>query len=102
MKSWKWTLVGRGVSLGREGGYFSPKRRGRVKEEKVKMPEKSKEKINLFKYKPFITLILPNVLRGFCIGIVSMAITIGYYTELIDGVSANYVIIITNSLTIFG
>ena len=73
-----------------------------MKEEKVKMPEKSKEKINLFKYKPFITLVLPNVLRGFCLGIVSMAITIGYYTELIDGVSANYVIIITNALTIFG
>ena len=73
-----------------------------MKEEKVKMPEKSKEKINLFKYKPFITLVLPNVLRGFCLGIVSMAITIGYYTELIDGVSANYVIIITNALTILG
>ncbi len=73
-----------------------------MKEEKVKMPEKTKEKINLFKYKPFITLILPNVMRGFCLGIVSMAITIGYYTELIDGVSANYVIIITNALTILG
>ena len=73
-----------------------------MKEEKVKLPEKTKEKINLFKYRPFITLVLPNVLRGFCLGIVSMAITIGYYTELIDGVSANYVIIITNALTILG
>lgn len=73
-----------------------------MKEEKVKLPEKTKEKINLFKYRPFITLVLPNVLRGFCLGIVSMAITIGYYTELIDGVSANYVIIITNTLTILG
>jgi predicted MFS family arabinose efflux permease len=31
-----------------------------------------------------------------------MAITIGYYTEHIDSISANYVIIITNALTILG
>lgn len=64
-----------------------------MREQKTDLPQKSGERINLFKYKPFITLILPNVMRGFALGIVSMGITIGYYTELIDGTSANYVII---------
>ncbi len=73
-----------------------------LKEQKTELPQKSSEKINLFKYKPFITLVLPNVMRGFALGIVSMGITIGYYTELIDGTSANYVIIITNALSIIG
>lgn len=73
-----------------------------MKEQPVKLPEKAKEKINLFRYKPFMLLVLPNVFRGFCLGIVSMAITIGYFTELIGGASANYVIIITNALTILG
>ena len=70
--------------------------------ESTKNTESVPEKINLFKYKPFVTLILPNVLRGFCLGIVSMGITIGYYTKLIDGSSANYMIMITNAISILG
>ncbi len=73
-----------------------------MKEQKVSAPTKTAEKINLLKYGPFVKLILPNVLRGFALGIVGMGITIGYYAELIDGKSANYVIIITNALTIVG
>ena len=45
-------------------------------------------------------MIIPNVLRGFCAGMVGMAITIGYFTGLIDGSTANYVIIITNIMHI--
>jgi predicted MFS family arabinose efflux permease len=73
-----------------------------MKEQKTELPKKSNGKINLFTYKPFISLALPNVMRGFALGIASMGITIGYYTELIDGVSANYVIIMTNALSIVG
>ncbi len=73
-----------------------------MKETPAALPEKNKEKIDLLRYGPFVKLILPNVMRGFALGIIGMGITIGYYTELIDGVSANYVIIITNALSIVG
>lgn len=73
-----------------------------MKEQPVSVPTKTQEKINLFRYKPFVSLILPNVTRGFALGIIGMGITIGYYTKHIDGVSANYVIIITNALSIIG
>jgi predicted MFS family arabinose efflux permease len=59
-----------------------------------------KEKINILKYKMFTALIIPNVFRGFCSGMVGMTITIGYFTGLIDGSTANYVIIITNVMHI--
>ena len=58
------------------------------------------EKTNILKYRLFTVLIIPNVLRGFCAGMVGMAITIGYFTGLIDGSTANYVIIITNIMHI--
>lgn len=61
---------------------------------------KVKEKINILKYKLFTALIIPNVFRGFCAGMVGMTITIGYFTGLIDGSTANYVIIITNVMHI--
>ena len=73
-----------------------------MKETEVARPAEKKEKIALLKYGPFVKLILPNVMRGFALGLVGMGITIGYYTELIDGVSANYVIIMTNALSIIG
>jgi hypothetical protein len=59
-----------------------------------------KEKINILKYKMFTALIIPNVFRGFCSGMVGMTVTIGYFTGLIDGSTANYVIIITNVMHI--
>lgn len=60
----------------------------------------TKEKINILKYKIFTALVIPNVFRGFCAGMVGMTITIGYFTGLIDGSTANYVIIITNVMHI--
>ncbi len=61
---------------------------------------KSSNKLNYFKYKPFSLLILPNLARGFCLGIITMAVTIGYYTKLLDTTSASYLIIITNAINI--
>lgn len=58
------------------------------------------EKLNYFKYRPFSLLILPNLARGFCLGIITMAVTIGYYTKHIDSTSASYLIIITNTINI--
>lgn len=36
------------------------------------------KKVSLLKYKPFYLLILPNVTRGFCLGILSVSMTIGF------------------------
>ena len=58
------------------------------------------KKLNYFKYKPFSLLILPNVARGFCLGIITMAVTIGYYSKVINTTSASYLIIITNAINI--
>ncbi len=75
---------------------------GTMKEHPPAAPTQKKDRINLLTYKPFTTLILPNIARGFCLGIVNMAVAVGYYTEQIDAYSANYVIIITHVLTIVG
>jgi hypothetical protein len=73
-----------------------------MKEHPPAAPTAKKDRINLLTYKPFTTLILPNIARGFCLGIVNMAVAVGYYAELLDAYSANYVIIITHVLTIVG
>ena len=59
-----------------------------------------KKKIQLFKYKPFLVLFIPNLLRGFNTGVILLTVTIGYHLKLINGVSAGYLIIITNVATI--
>lgn len=41
-------------------------------------PVKKKEKKNLFRYRPFFLLVLPNLLRGFAAGILIVAMTIGF------------------------
>ena len=63
--------------------------------------EKSKT-FNFFIYKPFATLIIPNILRGFCAGIIGMAVPIGYYYKCIDSQSASIIVILTNAATIIG
>ena len=45
---------------------------------KAKKEESKKEKKNLFRYRPFTLLIIPNLLRGFCAGILIVAMTIGH------------------------
>lgn len=62
----------------------------------------SAEKTNILKYKPFTYLIIPNLTRGFCLGMVTMAVTIGYYHKCIDSFSASVIVVITNAMTILG
>jgi hypothetical protein len=61
-----------------------------------------KAKISILKYKPFTYLMIPNAIRGFCLGIVSIAVTIGYYHKCLDSFSASIIVIITNATTIVG
>ncbi len=60
------------------------------------------EKINFFKYKPFYSLLLPNLLRGFCAGIIGLAVTIGYSHNLLDSRSATVLVLIYNAATMLG
>lgn len=73
---------------------------GSMKEKMTTAYNEKRERINLLKYQPFLALIIPNITRGICLGMVTMVITIGFFTNLIDGVSANYIIIITNFMQI--
>lgn len=54
------------------------------------------KKTSLFKYKPFLILFIPNLLRGFNSGVVLLMVTIGYHIKTINSVSAGYLIIVTN------
>ncbi len=65
-------------------------------------PPEKKEKTNIFKYKPYTRLIIPNLTRGFSSGIVGMAVTIGYFTGDINSSSASYIVITTSVVTIVG
>lgn len=58
------------------------------------------DKIKLFRYKPFTSLIIPNLLRGFNSGAILLLLTIGYHVEIIDSVSSGYFVVITNAAMI--
>lgn len=60
------------------------------------------EKFNFLKFKPFSKLIAANILRGFCAGIIGMAVSIGYYNKCLDSSSAAVLVVITNVATILG
>ena len=56
--------------------------------------EKNEEKcgkINIFKYKPFYQLIVPNFARGFSLGILNLITVIGYSCKIIDSSSAGII-----------
>ena len=67
-------------------------------------PENASEKknINILAYKPFYKLIIPNLLRGFNMGIFAMAATIGYYNKCLDSASASILVIVMNISTFLG
>jgi len=71
-----------------------------IKTENCNDDKKSNKRLNFFKYKPFSQLIFANLARGFCLGIITMAVTIGYYTRHITVESASLLIIITNAINI--
>ena len=56
----------------------------------------SGRKINLFTYKPFYLLALPNLFRGFATGTFNLYTTIGYHLGFIDTVTATYMVTIGN------
>jgi len=54
------------------------------------------------KYKPFTVMVIPNLLRGFNSGIVSMAVIIGYFVGLLDSFSASVLLIVTQVASVLG
>ena len=68
----------------------------------IKTDMDQKEKMNLFTYKPFLTLFLPNLMRGFTGGIFNLMVTVGYHYQILDSTSAGYLLIITNAAMIVG
>ena len=56
-------------------------------------------KINIFKYKPFYVLFLLNLMRGFCMGITNLIVTVGYHEKVLDATSASMILIILNVFT---
>ncbi len=60
-----------------------------------------RKRINIFRYKPFQKLIIPNLTRGIGMGIIGVTVTIGYYFKVIDKVSGGYIVILTNAAVIF-
>ena len=64
--------------------------------------ERTKYAGNILKYKPFTALIIPNILRGFCFGMLGMASTIGYFTGDINSTSASVLVTVTTISSISG
>lgn len=49
----------------------------------------SRKPVNLLKYKPFTMLIVPNLLRGFCTGVLSVCMTVGFSLGITDKASGS-------------
>lgn len=72
-----------------------------LKESDVQLeyPEE-KKKTNILKYKPFLVLIIPNVLRGFCTGVIGMVAPIGYFIDRVDSTTAAIIMTVTSVASI--
>lgn len=57
---------------------------------------------NLFKYKRFTYLIIPNILRGFSVGILSVAITLGYLSGIADKSSGAFMTLLLQVSGVIG
>lgn len=64
------------------------------------MGEKEKKRINLFTYKPFWMLLVPNLFRGIHGGIYGISVAIGYHLKLLNSTTATILLVITNVATI--
>lgn len=60
------------------------------------------KKINIFKYKPFYILLLPNLLRGFSTGIFSLVAVIGFSEKVLDNTGSALIVTLTQIATIVG
>ena len=69
---------------------------------KVDFKEETHEKTNLLKYKPFYLLIIPNLLRGFANGVVTVAAVIGSYFKIIDASGGGTLLFLYQAATILG
>lgn len=49
------------------------------------------KKMNLFCYKPFYILFIPNLLRGIGAGIFGVSVTIGYYFGVLNSVTSSFI-----------
>lgn len=63
---------------------------------------KTSSKESIFRYKPFYLLLIPNLCRGICTGVLNVAVIIGYHFKTIDGNSAFIVTVILQITTILG
>lgn len=53
-------------------------------------------------YKPFYMLLLPNLARGICTGVLNVAAVIGYHYKVIDAKSASVIVVMLPLAGIFG
>lgn len=58
------------------------------------------EKINIFRYKPFYQLIIPNFSRGFSTGILNLITLIGYTCNILDSAEASIIVVLTQAATL--
>lgn len=49
----------------------------------------TKTKRNIFRYRPFYALFVPNLLRGLCAGMFTLAVSVGYYQGVLSVKSAS-------------
>ena len=61
----------------------------------VKENKKTAQKIDIFRYKPFYQLLMPNIFRGISMGIFNLTAVIGYHCNILD--KANAALIVTLS-----
>lgn len=61
----------------------------------------STKKLNLFKYRPFSVLIIPNLLRGFCTGILIVSMTIGHSLGITNKSSGAVLTLLLQVATVF-
>lgn len=62
----------------------------------------SKQKINIFKYRPFYVLLLPNLLRGFSAGIYGLAAVVGFSENVLDSVGSALIVTLSQIAAIAG
>ena len=63
---------------------------------------RAQEKIFVLKYKPFYSLIVPNLFRGICTGIFSVAAVIGHYFDVLSASEAAILVTLMQIATILG
>lgn len=61
-----------------------------------------KQRINIFRYRPFYQLLIPNFMRGFSTGILNLITVIGYACGALDSATAAIVVVLTQAATLIG